>query len=170
MTHPENQPPATPGQYWPPQPQQPAFGPPPGYAPAGPPVKPPNPKLAFWTSPAGIISMLAIMGVVVLVLAGISNRLTGPASRNFDVTVVSCEASTGTLSTATVGFIIRNTSDEARAATVEIEYRDASGARLDTDTVRVATIKAGGVVRHDESTVLNGTATDGIKCLAKVTG
>lgn len=169
MTYPGEQPPTTPPQqqYWPPQ--QPAYGPPPGWQPP-PPVKPPNPKLVFWTSAPGVISMLAIMGVLVLVLLGIINRIQGPASDRFDLTVTSCSATTGTLPTATVSFTIKNTSSRAASATVEIQYRDGSGARLDTDTAYVTSIRPGETVRHDESTLLDGTASGELDCQVKVAG
>ncbi len=172
MTYPGEQPPTVPGppnQYWPPQPQPaaPAYGPPPGYAP-GPPIKPPNPKLVFWTSLPGIISLLAIMVGVVVVLSVASDLISGPAAKKFDITVTSCKATTGSLSTATVGFTVKNVSDQARGATVKIEYRDGSGARLDTDTVRVPSLRPGGTARYDESTILDGEASGEIDCSVTV--
>jgi hypothetical protein len=163
MSHPDQPTPTTPNQYWPPQPQ--AYGPPPGYpAPAGPPVKPPNSKLVFWTSPTGIICMLLIMGAVVAIIVGVTNRLSGPASDNFEITVTSCDATAGPLSTAKVGFTIKNTSSTPRSATVQIEYRDGAGSRLDTDTAHVQTIQPGDTVRHDESTILDAEAAGAIQC------
>lgn len=158
------QPPVQPNQYWPPQPQ--GYGPPPPShpAPAGPPVKPPNSKLVFWTSGTGVVCMLLIAGVLVLTLVGVINRIEGPASSNFDTAVASCEATTGSLATATVGFTIKNTSSKVRSATVQIEYRDGSGSRLDTDTAYVRNIQAGDTVRHDESTILDAEPTGSLEC------
>lgn len=162
MTHPPTVP-EQPNPVWPPQPQ--AYGPPPGYpAPAGPPVKPPNSKLVFWTSGTGVVLMLLIAGAAIVLIAGISNLVSGPASDNFDVTVTSCDATAGSLSTAKVAFTIKNTSSTARSATVEIEYRDGAGNRLDTDTARVQTIQPGDTVSHSESTILNGEASGTIRC------
>lgn len=166
MTYPSEQPPTVPGQQsWPPQAQPPAYGPPPGYPAAGPPTKPPNPKLVFWTSPAGIISILAIAGVGVLVLLGIVNRVSGPAADNFTVAVTSCNATgSANLATATVGLSVKNTSSRARSATVKIEYRDGGGARIDTDTAYVRDIAPGDTARAEESTLLDAAPTGAISC------
>ena len=149
------QPPIVPGQpgnqYWPPQP-------------VGPPVKPPSPKLAFWTSATGIICMLLIAGAAVLGIAIATDIASGPASDNFTVTVTSCSASTGSLSTAKIGFTIKNTSTAARSATVKIEYRDGAGNRIDTDTAIVKTIQPGDMASVAESTLLDGAADGTIRC------
>lgn len=170
MSYPGEQPPTAPGQPtqpWPPQ--QPAYGPPAGYASGGPSASPPNPKLAFWTSPAGIISMLAIAGVLVLVLLGVVNRLSGPASDNFTVAVTSCNATGSTsVSTATIGLSVRNDSKQVRSATVKIEYRDGGGTRIDTDTAYVRNIQPGDTARTDESTLLDAAPTGQLSCV--VTG
>lgn len=163
------QPPYDPNQPPPaPYPQQPyqQYPPPPPYVyQPPPPLKPVNSKIAFWTSPAGIISMLAIMGAVVLVLAGISNRVTGPASDNFKVAVTGCEATgTSTLSTAKVGLTVTNTSDTVRNATVKIEYRDSSGSRIDTDTAYLRSIGAGDTARTEETTILDAAPSGAITC------
>lgn len=154
MTYPAEQPPTVPGppnQYWPPQPQ--AYGPP---------VKPPNPYLAFWTSAAGIISMLAIAGAVALGIVLATDLASGPASKNFTVGVTSCEATSG--STAKVGLRIKNTSSTARSATVKIEYRDSAGNRLDTDSVYVRTLQPGDSASVTESTLLDGAPSGTIRC------
>lgn len=158
MTYPEQ----------PPQPQQPNQWPQPQTY--GPPAKPPNPKLVFWTSAPGIIALLAIAFVCTLALAGIINRLQGPTSDRFDLTVTSCSATTGTLPTATVGFTITNTSSQAHSATVGIQYRDGSGARLDTDTAYVTSIRPGETVRRDETTILDGVPSGELDCQVRVTG
>jgi len=167
MTHPGSEPPTAPAQpqYWPSQ-----YGPPPGHQAPPPPVKPPNPRLVWWTSGPGIVAVFAIAGAVALALLFIVRVAQGPASDRFDLTVTSCTATTGSLSTATVGFTIKNTTAQTRSATVRIEYRDGSGARLDTDTARVASIRPGETVRHDESTILDGQASGELDCQVRVTG
>jgi len=166
MTHPENQPPAQPNQYWPPQ-HQPAqpYTPPVAYPPAGPPAKPPNSKLVFWTSGTGVVLMLLIAFIGVLILVGIINRIEGPASASFDTTVTSCEATgTSSLATATVGLSVKNVSKSTKSATVKIEYRDGSGSRLDTDTAYVRNIAPGDTARTEESTILDAAPAGSIEC------
>lgn len=152
----------TPDRYWPQQPQ--TYTPPP----ASPPVKPPNSKLVFWTSGQGVVCMLLIAGLLVAVLVGVINRISGPAADNFNVSVTSCDATTGSLPTATIGFTIKNTSSKPRGATVKIEYRDGAGSRLDTDTAYVRDIQPGDTVRHEESTILDAAPADSVNC--EITG
>lgn len=164
-----------PVSYWPPQPspasappagyqQQPAYGPPPGY-PMASPARPVSKRLAFWTSAPGILSMLVIAGAAIFLIAGISSRLEGPASKNFNITVTSCTGSgTGSLATANIGFTITNTSKTTRSATVHVEYRDADGSRLDTDTSLVRNLGAGETARQNESTILDGSPAGAIQC------
>jgi hypothetical protein len=147
--------------YPPQQPHQP-YGQPP-------PPRPVSPRLAFWTSARGVLSMLVIAGALIFLYIGISDRLAGPASDNFDITVTSCTGNAaGSLATADIGFTITNTSKQARSATVRIEYRDGDGSRLDTDTSVVRSLPAGETARQNESTILDGTPTGVITC--RVTG
>ncbi|MGN9894712.1 hypothetical protein [Micromonospora sp. L31] len=44
---------------------------------------------------------------------------------------------------------------------LEVEYRDVSGARLDTDTAYVGSVPAGDTVRGEESTFLNASPGSG---------
>lgn len=123
-----------------------------------------SPRLAFWTSGPGILSIFVIAGAVLFLIGGIATRLDGPASKNFDVNVTSCNSTAGSLPTANIGFTITNTSGSPRSATIHIEYRDADGSRLDTDTSRVARLAAGETARQNESTLLDGTPTGAISC------
>jgi len=136
---------------------------PPGY-PVQPP-KPVNPRLVWWTSAPGIITMLVIAGAVVALIAGISTALSGPASAGLKVDVTSCDATT---TTATVGISVTNTGKQTRSATVRIEYRDGAGARLDTDTTYVRDIAPGDTVRTQESTLLDAPPNGSLTC--QVTG
>lgn len=176
MTHPDDRTqPYTPGQpsaytptpAYPVSPPPPPYGPPPtGWpAPAGPPPRPVSKRLAFWTSGQGIVCIFVIFGAVVFLIGGIVTRLDGPASRNFETTVTTCQGnSTGSLATADVGFTITNTSKSTRSATVHIEYRDADGSRLDTDTSTVRNLHAGETARQTETTILDGVPTGAIRC------
>lgn len=159
--------PQTPDQ----QPTHPAYGPPPGAYPP-PPGKPVSPRLAFWTSAQGIICIFAIAaGVtfVVFVLTTVLGPSATPASKTLDVSVTGCEFSgSDSLPSATVEFTVRNTGDVARGATIGIEYRDASGARIDTDTARVKSIPAGDIVRSSETTILDAAASSGTCAIVSV--
>lgn len=157
-----NQPPPA-GPPYPPQPypQKAPYG----YQQPGPPPKPVNPKLVFWTSAPGIISMLAIMGALVVILVAISNHLYGPASDNFKVNVTSCDTSgSESLTTATIGLSVKNLSKATRTATVKIEYRDSGGNRIDTDTAYVRNIAAGDTARTEESTLLDAPPSGALRC------
>ncbi|WP_280841636.1 FxLYD domain-containing protein [Micromonospora sp. A200] len=67
----------------------------------------------------------------------------------------------GTGSTATIGYTVKNNGSKARRVTLEVEYRDVSGARLDTDTAYVGSVPAGDTVRGEESTFLNASPGSG---------
>jgi hypothetical protein len=162
MSYPEQPPPAQPGQPWPPQQHYAA-------PPVGPPAKPPNPRLVFWTSGTGVVIMLLIAFVAVILLAGVVNRINGPASAAFDTTITSCEATgSSTLATATVGLTVKNVSKSTKSATVKLEYRDGSGSRIDTDTAYVRDIAPGDTARTEESTILDAAPAGSIECV--VTG
>ena len=87
------------------------------------------------------------------------------ASDDFSVELTSCSASGGV---ATAGLVVKNISDKPASVTVAIEYRDASGARLDTDKAYIRNVQPGDTVRHDEDTILDATPGSGLTC--KVTG
>lgn len=153
MTNPAGETPVVPGQ---PQPQYAA--PPAGYV-AGPAVKPPNPKLVFWTSPTGIVLMLTAVAVLVIAIMLITPSNGSRVAKDLSVTVLSC---TFTGDTATAGLEVTNTGTRTiQRATLHIEYRDSSGNRIDTDTSTVRDITAGDTVRQDETTLLNARATSG---------
>lgn len=134
----------------------------------GAPTRPVSPRLAFWTSPAGVVSLLAIAGAVILAIALITDAFSPSPADRFKVQVTSCSATSGPLATATVGFTIENTGDSTASATVSIEYRDADGSRLDTDTSTVRNLPAGETARQDESTILNAVPTGALTC--RITG
>jgi hypothetical protein len=140
---------------WAPGPQQHEYAPAP---------KPPNSKLVFWTSGTGVVLMLLIAFVAVIVLAGVVNRIQGPAGDKFGVTVTSCNATGTTLATATIGLAVRNTGKSTASATVKIEYRDGSGSRIDTDTAYVRDIAPGDTARTEETTILDAAPTGSISC------
>ena len=74
-----------------------------------------------------------------------------------DVSLTGC---TFTGSTATVAFTVVNNGSRDQTVRLRWEYRDASGARVDTDSTRVE-VPAGDTVRDEESTILNADASSG---------
>lgn len=144
-----------PGSQPPPAPA--AYGPPP--TPPGPPAPPRKPS--FWSTSAG---GLVIAGAVIVAIMGavaVGLLLRSQRRADLDVTVVSCEFHG---STATVGYTVQNTGDSAHDVTLKIEYRDGSGARIDTDTAYVRGVPPGDTVRGEESTFLDAPTTSG-RCL-----
>ena len=152
MTSPSDQTPIVPGY-----PQQP----PPAYAPAGPPAKPPNSKLAYWTSPTGIVLMLTAAVFLIIGIALLTPSNASTAAKDLDITIVSCNFTGGDLSTATVGFTVTNHGKSTRTVVLHFEYRDSAGSRIDTDTSTVRNIAPGDTVRAEEPTLLDGPATSG---------
>lgn len=130
-------------------------GPPPGFYPV-----PPPRKQSFWASAAGILTIIGICFAGLLVLCGglvmIGRISDSNAAGKIDVQLTSCE---GTGSVAKVGYSVTNNGDQARRVRLDIEYRDSSGARLDTDTAYVGSVPAHDTVRGEESTFLNAEST-----------
>ena len=160
------------GPYPPPQyapPGVPPISPPPGAPPGFYPPPPPRKKPSFWGSTGGILLIvfgsIGLVGVLCGGLITIGRISDQNALKNIDVQVTSC-TSTGV--TATIGYTVKNSGSQDRRVTLKVEYRDASGARLDTDTAYVGNVPAGDTVRGEESTILNASTTGNITC--KVTG
>jgi uncharacterized protein (TIGR02588 family) len=133
-------------------PQSPA-----GWTPAPPPRKQASARKVLLITVGVTLGAVALMaGLIAL------NQLTSPSADSLDVAVTSCE---GNSTTATIGFTVTNkgTKDVAVAA-VRVEYRDGSGARLDTDTSYVRQIKAGDTVRGEEVTVLDAAPAGTLEC------
>lgn len=152
-------PPTQPGPYPPP-----AYGgPPPGAF--YPPQPPPPRKGSFWGTSGGILLIvfgsIAILGVVCVGLVTVGRISDSNSAKQIDVTLTSCG---GTGSVAKVGYTVTNNGGQARRVTLKLEYRDASGARLDTDTAYVGSVPAGDTVRGEESTILNATSDSTITC------
>lgn len=123
----------------------------------------PSPRLTFWTSATGIICLLLIAGTTLAAIALIGRALTTPASEQLQVQVTDCH-STSAVSMATISLTVTNTGTTPRPARIGIEYRDATGALLDTDTARIPTIAPGDTARHTESTFLSGRPQGKVSC------
>ena len=152
--------PYDPSQFDPTQPTNPA-PPPPQYAP------PPTsgqfyapPKKPFWSSTGGIlIIVFGVIGLVVLLCCGLGARGViddQAAASKMDVQLTECKVAAGV---ATVGYSVTNNGDETNSVRLKIEYRDSSGARLDTDTAYVRSVAPGDTARGEETTFLDATAS-----------
>jgi hypothetical protein len=116
-----------------------------------------------------LIAVLVCFGLIIAVIIGIVVYQTikkGPVDLTgktdaFTVGVASCEVS-GDI--GKVGLVVTNKSGTTRSATISVEYRDGSGARIDTDTAYVRNIAPGDTVRTDESTFLDATPAGSVTC------
>lgn len=159
MTQPPAQPPA--GQPYPPPYAQPV-SPPPFY--------PPPKKKSFWSSTGGVFAILGmVFGGVILLCVGlaavglVSDR---NAASKMDVQITSCKfTGSEVLPSATVGYTVVNNGDSTRSVSIKIEYRDSSGARIDTDTAYVRDVKAGDTVRGEETTLLDAAPSGSGECV-----
>ncbi|XVV10841.1 FxLYD domain-containing protein [Actinoplanes sp. CA-131856] len=146
----------------------PTYGPPPGYP--APHFFGPPPKKNFWSTPGGIV--LIVVGAVVLGCLGLGviGSIGSTGSRdnaNLETAVVGCEfTGDDVLPSAKITFTVKNNGKSAHGATVRIEYRDAAGNRIDTDTSYVKSIAPGDTVKAEETTLLDaaisGSGTCGI--------
>jgi hypothetical protein len=102
------------------------------------------------------IAVGAVLVLIGLVMAGAF--LQGHDLAKLDTTVTGC---TSTSTVATVQFTITNTGSRSQGATVHVEYRDGTGAQVDTDTTVVGAIQPGDTVRKEESTILDSAPAGG---------
>jgi hypothetical protein len=121
--------------------------------------KPPEHR-GFWSTGLGTFSIIAIVFwtmIVTCVGLGVLRAVIQRANAaKMAAQVTGCTFSArGLFPSATVEFTVTNHGDKAHGATVDIEYRDAAGQRVDTDTSFVRTVPAGATVRRQETTLLN---------------
>jgi len=81
------------------------------------------------------------------------------------VEVTSCDFAGAT---AKVGLTVHNTGSTARSAQIAIEYRDAAGTRIDTDSTTAREVAPGDTVRLEESTLLDVPTESGTCRVAAV--
>lgn len=120
----------------------------------------PSPRRIFWTKGPGVILVVMAVGVPLfgslLLLDNVNSKPSG------DARVVSCElGGSESLPQATVGLTVHNTGKVAHSFAIEVEYRDSSGNRIDTDTARVRNLGPGDTARVDETTLLDAAVTSG---------
>lgn len=131
---------------------------------AGPPAKPVNPKLVFWTSSKGVLILVGgTIALIVIIGAGIQGFNAGATRKSFDTRVTGCDATTSS-NMVTIGFTVKNTGNRTATAKVLIEYRDGAGSRLDTDTSYLRDIAPGDTARGQESTVIDAVPDGGMRC------
>jgi hypothetical protein len=110
-----------------------------------------------WKSPTNIVAIIITAAVIaVAALWFLGDRADKKAISALDVIITTCTLTGTNVPVAKVRYTVTNNGDVARAATLTFEYRDAGGARLDTDTARVQTLTPGDTARAEESTVLDG--------------
>lgn len=130
------------------------------------PPQAPKPKQAFWRGP-GIILIVIAVGLALFGIYALTGGLAPKpaAADDLDVSITSCTfTGSDTLPSAKVGLTVTNNGSRTRSVSIGIEYRDSSGARIDTDTARVSSVKPGDTVRTEETTLLDAGTTSG-RCL-----
>ncbi|WP_433298286.1 hypothetical protein ACQP2F_43035 [Actinoplanes sp. CA-030573] len=126
---------------------------------------PPPPPVPQRSGGAGKWVLLA---AVVLLVGGLGYYFFMPSSGSgFDVQVTKCAAAG---SMATVGLEVHNRGSSTQTATVNVEYRDAAGKRLDVGTVTVRDIGGGDTTRTEESTILDVDDGTKLTCLVTAVG
>jgi hypothetical protein len=112
------------------------------------------------------IAAVLVLGCVFLTVGGLMRAGASTDRQAFQdifVTVTACSSTGTSPSTAEVLYTVSNRGTAARDATVRIEYRDAAGARIGTDTGRVGSITPGTTVVSGKSTVLRSAAPS-VRC------
>ena len=104
------------------------------------------------------------LGLPIMIFAAIGVAGQRNAAEAMQVEIAECRFDGTTAQLATVKLRVTNRGDEARGATVSLVFRDASGARVDTDTAIVKTIPAGDTAVHEELTSLDSPAGPGGSC------
>jgi hypothetical protein len=125
-------------------------------------IPPPAGVRAPRLGPAGRIRLL---GAVLLMAGGLIHagaRSAPPAYRDLAVSVTACSVSRSP-AVAEVVYTVANHGVEVRSARLLIEYRDAAGRRIGTDTGQVAAIAPGTSVASATATPLPAART-GIRC------
>lgn len=119
-------------------------------------------KPSFWASSTGIViivfAALVFVAALFVFAARVNDAQDRAAAEKMRVEVTSCTIDG---LTARVGLRVTNTGDAASPATVQITYRDTSGARVDTDTAYIRAIAPGDTAAHEEVTLLDAAATGG---------
>ncbi len=107
------------------------------------------------------IAVTVLLGCVLLAGGGLMRAGASDDDRAFRdlfVAVTACSSTGTSPATAEVLYTVSNRGTATRGATVRIEYRDASGARIGTDIGRVGRIAAGTTVLSGKSTMLRSPA------------
>ncbi len=112
----------------------------------------------------GLVTVVVVLGMAaVSVWAGA--RETRARAAEMLVDVASCDFDGDRV---TVGLTVRNTGATTRSAHIQVEYRDADGARIDRESVPARDGGPGDTARIEESTELDVTAATGTCVVAAV--
>lgn len=122
------------------------------------------PKKPFWNAQTIVVVVLGAIFLTCGVLYKTGSSASREAARSMKVTVTGCRTSGASLPAATIEFTVTNSGSTARGATLAVEYRDESGARIDTDTARVQTIAPGDTAKGSETTILDAQVFGAITC------
>ena len=121
--------------------------------------------------PLGAAGRIRLLGAVLLVAGGLihtGTRSAPPAYRDLAVSVTGCSVSRSP-AVAEVVYTVANRGVDVRSARLRIEYRDAAGRRIGTDTGRVTAIAPGTRVASATATPLPA-ARAGIRCRITTAG
>ncbi|MEV0713965.1 FxLYD domain-containing protein [Asanoa sp. NPDC050611] len=114
-------------------------------------------KPPFYTTVPGAVTIIGLLGLVTL-FVWLGDRDNRARAEQMSVAVSSCDLSGPT---GKVVLEVRNTGPTTRSAHIQIEYLDADGVRIDTDSATAWNVPAGGTVKVEETTSLDAPAPGG---------
>jgi hypothetical protein len=121
-------------------------------------------KQSFWQTIPGAVTIVGIVALLaVVVWAGRREQAAERAKLRVDV-----ESCAFTGRTAVVRLAAFNGSGATRTLHIELEYRDADGARVDRDSATARNVAPGDTVRVEERTLLDVPTTAGTCEVASV--
>ena len=105
----------------------------------------------------GLVTIVVVLGMAaVSVWAGA--RETRARAAEMLVDVASCDFNGDRV---TVGLTVRNTGATTRSAHIQVEYRDADGARIERESITARDVAPGATANIQESTQLDPWAVTG---------
>ncbi|MDG4823055.1 hypothetical protein O7635_14465 [Asanoa sp. WMMD1127] len=126
---------------------------------AGQPTKPP-----FYTTLPGAVTIIGLLGLVTLFI-WLGDRENRARAAQMVVEVAECDL---TGQTGKVVLTVQNMGADTRSAHIEVEYRDADGHLVDTDSAAAWNVPSGETIRVEETTSLDSPAPGGTCTVASV--
>ncbi|GAA1841347.1 hypothetical protein [Asanoa iriomotensis] len=114
-------------------------------------------KPPFYTTIPGAVTIIGLLGLVTL-FVWLGDRDNRVRAEEMTVEVTSCDLSG---STGKVVLAVHNTGPATRSAHIQIEYVDADGIRIDTDSATAWNVPSGKTVQVEETTSLDAPAPGG---------